>query len=353
MSSGNVRAGVVFLVMVFMTPLIAQDRTDVVVMKNGDRLTCEIKSLDSGVLHVKLDYIDGTVSIDWLKVARIESSRLFIVKTETGSIYTGRLTTLDAVAAEPIKIEVAAAEEEKVEVNRSDVVTIEPTSRSIWHRFRGDVSAGATYSKGNESTQYNLNASIEYTADRWLLGANFNSTLSSSRSSSASTRNQIAIEGVRLMRWKNYFYRGSGGFLQSSEQGIDLQSTLGGGVGRYFINTNRTQISLTGGLAFQRTNYTGSSAETSQNAAAVLIDAELRMFRFKKTNLEVTATLLPSITDPGRYYFKVNENFYIKLFRNLTWNLSFYGSWDNRPPNGLAGSDYGTTTGLGWTFGNK
>jgi len=37
----------------------------------------------------------------------------------------------------------------------------------------------------------------------------------------------------------------------------------------------------------------------------------------------------------------------------LTWNVSFYGSWDNRPPPTFSGSDYGTSSGLGWTFGNR
>jgi hypothetical protein len=67
-------------------PLGARDKTDVLIMNNGDHLTCEIKSLDSGVLYVSLDYILGTSSLQWSKVARIESKQLFIVKTQDGSV---------------------------------------------------------------------------------------------------------------------------------------------------------------------------------------------------------------------------------------------------------------------------
>ena len=42
-----------------------------------------------------------------------------------------------------------------------------------------------------------------------------------------------------------------------------------------------------------------------------------------------------------------------KFFHNFTWNISFYGNWDNQPPAGFSGSNYGTSSGLGWTFGNK
>ena len=61
--------------------LIARETSDVIVMNNGDHLTCKIKKLEAGVLYVGLDYADGDVSIDWRKVARIRSNQLFLVQT--------------------------------------------------------------------------------------------------------------------------------------------------------------------------------------------------------------------------------------------------------------------------------
>jgi hypothetical protein len=46
-----------------------------------------------------------------------------------------------------------------------------------------------------------------------------------------------------------------------------------------------------------------------------------------------------------------NASFYVKLLGDLKWNASFYGNWDNRPPPSFSGSDYGTSSGLSWTFG--
>jgi hypothetical protein len=34
--------------LLFCSPLFARDNTDVIVMKNGDRMTCEIKGLSAG-----------------------------------------------------------------------------------------------------------------------------------------------------------------------------------------------------------------------------------------------------------------------------------------------------------------
>src|SRR6478609_11968353 len=108
------------LTLLLATPLCARDKTDVLVMTNGDRLTCEVKGLDAGVLYVSFDYIDGTASVNWTKVARLESNQLFVVKTEGGAVYTGSLRTPDTPADRPVKIQIVAPEKEDV-LDRSQI----------------------------------------------------------------------------------------------------------------------------------------------------------------------------------------------------------------------------------------
>jgi hypothetical protein len=91
----------------------------------------------------------------------------------------------------------------------------------------------------------------------------------------------------------------------------------------------------------------------SQSLASGLVAANLQFFRFNKTNGSLDAVLLPVITEPGRVKFNMNGAYYIKITGNLSWNVSVYGNWDSRPPHGLSGSDYGSSSGLSWTFGNK
>jgi hypothetical protein len=125
-------------------------------MKNGDRLTCEVKGLDTGILYVSIDYIDGTSSVDWSKVARLESKQLFVVKTEDGSVYTGTLSTLETSAGRPVRIRVADTAARETGIDRSQITEMIATSDKSWQRFNGAVSFGAIYSKGNQSTQYSL-----------------------------------------------------------------------------------------------------------------------------------------------------------------------------------------------------
>jgi hypothetical protein len=349
----NIRVAVL-AALVLTTPLFARENTDVLVMKNGDRMTCQIKGLDAGVLYVSFDYIDGTTSVQWSKVARLESKQLFIVKTEDGSVYTGSLNTPETPVGQPVKIQIVESPEKEVMLDSPHIVGITETSEKFWQRFNGQLNFGVIYSKGNSSTQYNFGSQAEYLRERWSAQGSLSSTLSSSSGVSASTRNLLDLGSSRLLPWNKYFYAGLGSFLQSSAQGITLQTTIGGGLGRYFKNTNQSKISVLGGIAWQSTKYQPSVVPLgTQNLAAAVIAANFSFFRFSKTNLTATATLLPDLTQPGRVQFNTNTTYYVKLIGNLSWNLSFYGNWDNRPPAGFSGSDYGSSSGLSWTFGLK
>ncbi len=340
--------------LLMVAPLLARDSTDVIVMKNGDHLTGEIKGLNEGVLYISMQYIIGTSQVQWSKVDHIESKQLFLVKTEDGSVYTGALSTAETEAGRPMSIEVVEAPEQQVVLERTKVVQMDMTSERFWQRFNGDINTGIIYSKGNQSTQFNLGSDVSYPRERWSATASYNSTLATSTGVTASTRNQFNLGAQRLLRWNNWFYAGLGDLLQSSVQGIQLQSTMGGGIGRYLANSNRATVSVLGGFAWQRTEYSQSVVPAgTQNVAAGAVALNAKLFKFNKTNLNVLATVFPAISQPGRLYSSLNVTYYIKITGNLSWNASFYGNWDNQPPPTFSGSDYGTSSGLSWTFGNK
>ena len=162
-------------------------------MTNDDHFTGEIKGLKAGVLYVSMKYILGTSSVQWSEVARLESKQLFLVKTQDGSVYTGTLNTANIPSGRPMEIEVAETPGQEVKIDRSRIVEMDVTSAKFVQRFNGSVNTGIIYSKGNQSTQYNIGAQVSYPRERWAAGASFNSTLSASTGASASTRNQVDV----------------------------------------------------------------------------------------------------------------------------------------------------------------
>src|ERR1700733_126693 len=236
-------------------PLFARLSTDVIVMKNGDHLTGEIKGLNAGVLYVSMKYILGTSAVQWSEVARLESKQLFIVKTTDGLVYTGALNTPEVPADKIVQIQVVDTTGKEVSIARPKIVVMDVTSEKFFQRFNGSINIGSTYSKGNDSRQYTLGSQINYPRERWGAAATYNSTVTANTGASASARNQVDLDAFRLLRWNNWFYEGFGSLLQSSEQSINTQTTVGGGVGRFLKNTNAARISLIGGFAQQNTNY--------------------------------------------------------------------------------------------------
>jgi hypothetical protein len=351
----NKRLWISVLFLILAAPVFAREKTDVLVMKNGDHMTCEVKGLDAGVLYVSFDYIDGTASVDWSKVDRLESKQLFVVRTSDGVVYTGRLRTPEKAEDRPVRIQVVEVpDHESVAIDRSQIVGMVATSERFWQRFNGEASLGVIYAKANQSTQYSLGSQTAYVRERWNAGINYNSSLSSSTGAATSTRNSLNFIAIHLLPKENWFYSGLAGLLQSSEQQIALQSTLGGGIGRYLKNSERASVSVLGGGAWQGTNYDRAvSPSNKQNVAAALIYGDAKFFKFSKTSLDVTGALLPALSDPGRVRFNTNASYYIKIIGNLKWNVSFYGNWDNQPPLNIPGSDYGSSSGLSWTYGLK
>lgn len=335
--------------------LTAREKTDVIILVNGDTLTGEIKRLDSGVLYVALDYVDGTIAVQWSKVARLETKQLFIVRTQDGTLHTGTLSGAPVTAGGPVVVRVTGDQQRAVQLERSSIVNLSETSPRFFERFSGELDAGATESNGSDSVQYNLAAEVAYRRERWGLLTNINSNLSSSSGSDAASRNQARFIGYHFLGRGEWFYGGVGNVLQSSVQKLDIMGGAGAGLGRYLKNTNRMRLWVLGGVVMQTAQYSAEISPSSQKLAAGLLMANLSVFKFKRTNLDISASLFPAFSNPdrGRFYFDTNASYYIKIIGNLSWTFSFYGNWDSRPPEHSQGSDYGSSSGLSWTFGGR
>ena len=93
-SIGNLGCRIAFAIVVAVcasASLTARKKDDLVIMKNGDRITCEIKRLENGVLYIDPPYVLAAYGVDWTKVERVESKQAFTVVLTNGERYTGRI----------------------------------------------------------------------------------------------------------------------------------------------------------------------------------------------------------------------------------------------------------------------
>ena len=206
----------------------ARAKKDVIQFRNGDRITCEIIKLEKGYLYVKLDYADGTVAMDWSKIARVESAQNFVVADKAGKRYTGSLQNpAEGVTHEEpgeLKVQVAGPSASQI-IPANEVVEIDRTDTSFWPNLHGGMDAGLNFAKQQSRTQYNFQTNAFYQRTKWSAAANYESSFSGG-GDITDLRNDLALNVTRQLLSPRNFYMGLADFLQSDEQQLDLARRL-------------------------------------------------------------------------------------------------------------------------------
>lgn len=342
-----VRLGISIFIL-FGTQLGARPSKDILLLKNGDKWTCEIKKLDHGYLYVGLDYVDGTVQVDWTKIASIESSQLFVVTDEKGTVFVGPISVSNRVS-DSVPFLAVQTGQSPVKILKSDVTSIRQTETKFWHNLHGAVSAGSTFTKSNNQSQFSANANLSYIKRYWSASAEFQSTFTGSVSAPSDLRRDLTMSAMRVLNRSNYFVIGIGNLLRSDEQDLALRTTLGGGVGKLLISEERTRFYALGGAVWTREHYT-TTTPPFFNSAEGLVGTKLEYFRFKTTNYYISAFTYPSMSQAGRIRFDANTGVKYEIVKDLYINFNFYVNYDSQPPRGTTKSDYGGTSSLGWSF---
>jgi putative salt-induced outer membrane protein YdiY len=321
---------------------------DVVVMKNGDRLTGQVKKLESGVLYLDLDYVSGSVGVDWLQVDKVESSGGFQVLFKNGERVAGTISKVPETEAPGKDFEVRGRNAQ-LHTAAPDVVNMESSKRSFWRQLSGSIDFGYSFTSGNSQRQANSDASVGYLSTRWSSGASFVSSFSGQPGSSKTELVEVqSLDAVFVSR--NSFVAGLGDFLHSSQQDLRLRTTLGGGYGRYLIHTNQNVLGWLAGAVYTHETFTSAATQPPAQNAEGLLGLQYQLFRFKRYNLQSQILVYPGLSDIGRIRTTTKTTFSIKLVNNFHTDFSFWDNFDSSPPTGAKRNELGVSNNIGWTF---
>lgn len=324
------------------------NRHDTVLMKNGDRLTGEVKRLEQGVLYIQTDYFSGSVGLDWLQVEKVESTADYQITLSDGKRLTGKISKVEAEAAPGKDFKVHAPGGD-VPVAGTDVVEIESQKQSFWRQLKGSVDLGYNYTSGNGQSSLSSAADAKYVAAHWSAGAFYNASYSGQSGGTTTNLFQVQATGERFLS-RNSFLTGLSDFLHSSQQDLVLRTTLGAGYGRYLVRNNQNEFRWLVGADYTRGNYQSGLIQPTQQNSELLIGAGYQFFRFDRYSLQTQFLAFPGMSDFGRIRFTTNDTLSIKLSNNFRLNLSFWDNFDSRPPLSAQKNASGISTSLGWTF---
>ncbi len=318
-------------------------KTDVILLFNGDRVTCEIRSYDDGRLQVKTD-IASDIAIKWNKIVSITSDKRFEVETTDGAVHYGTL----APSTPPGRL-VVVEDGTSEEVEFLSVVRISPIYQTFWRRWQGSFDLGFNYTQANHYFQFNLNGDAAFRRPTFELSTNLSMFFTSQEGVPSNQRANYNVQYEKFLK-DRWLVAGIFAIDRNLQLGLDWRYSLGAGYGRYLMYTNRTQLTAIAGLAgMHEQPVTGTS--TNDLAAVFVAQYSTFTYDFPKVTIGATLSIIPYLTQSGRVRLNFNGMIKREIARDFYLSLSIFDNFDNKDPStGQAKNDWGPVLSIGYSF---
>jgi putative salt-induced outer membrane protein YdiY len=319
-------------------------KTDVVILVNGNAVTGEVKSLEFGSLRYSTDSM-GTVNIDWEDILSVTSQQDLQIELTDGTRYFGKIFPGD----ESYFVRIVTASEELV-VESSQVVRITPieTSERFLERLDGSFSLGLQTTKSTEVTTSNLAADVSYRTRKYLFGTRLNSSVTEQPNEPTTARQSVGLnyQRFRANRWFTDWFT-----TWEKNDALEIAGRAAAGValGRYIVQTNKSQFSLAVGAQGARTNYIGEEESATEGEGRI----EIRYLRRRltpETSFRFTSTIFPLLSDFSQYRAESDLILRREVFEDFFLELNVGYSYISEPTGDAEKSDYTATTSIGYSF---
>lgn len=322
-------------------------RGDVVTMKNGDRFTGEVKRLQSGVLYIETDYASDNLAVEWDQVQNVKSTATYLITLSNGKHVTGQLERLPGTAEIPDNVTILNGDK-SINIAPPEVVQIESRKSSWWRQLKGGLDAGTSFTSGNGQISANTDINATYTTEKWSASADLGTSFSDQNGGTKTNRNDFSFSAEKFLG-RNAYIGGLVDLLHSSQQDLDLRTTIGGGYGRFLKRTGTTDFRWIAGTVYTQENFSTVGQPSDSNAEG-LLGMGYDSYRFKVGEIHSQLLVFPGITDYGRIRVTTTNALVIKLTNNFHFTLSFWDNYDSRPPSTAKNNELGLSSAIGYSF---
>ena len=320
-------------------------RNDTVYMRNGDRITGEIKFMADDKLSYKTDRA-GTIAIEWPEVARIHSNNYFdIILTNEERLF-GSLKFADSTGYVVIKL----GSDEQVK-RTLDIISIERIKTSFWERLSGSLGLSVSYAKANSNLQINGNFDITHRTVKQVHMLKGSSVLTQTETSDLTERSNYSY-AIRLLHNPRWFSSYSIQYERNTELNIDSRYILFAGGGHYFTRRPKKEFYGVAGLAGNQ-EFTIAEPVTETTNLEFVVQGVFHQFRFRNPQLDIflNVTTYTSFTVWGRFRVDAEMKVLWELFNDFKWNITFYNNFDSRQAgSGDPNNDWSILSGITYTL---
>jgi Protein of unknown function, DUF481 len=299
-------------------------KTDVVTLLNGDRVTGEIKSYKQGRLTLDTTH-SGWISIKWNKIQSVQSDKLYDVETIDGEHHFGTL----ARSEPPGRLSIITSER-TLTVSFLDVFGLAFVGQKFWSRWEGSLDLGFNYTQSSNLVQFNLNGDATYRMRNYQFVTTLSSFFSRQDGQTSADRATYALYYDRFLakRW-----------IAEAGVGLDRNIQLG----------QKQLVLFVGGAGNHEQPVDGEGRFNAE--ATVGARYHYFMYDFPKVTLSASVQVFPSLTEGGRVRLEASGSAKREIVSDFYLSLSVYDSFDSRDPStGQAKNDWGPTLSIGWQF---
>ncbi len=310
-------------------------KTDTVLLRNGNIVTGEIKNMKFAKLSYDVDG-PGTISIKWEHIVKISSNKTFQVTMQNGDVL---ITRLDSVFFE------------QPNITLDRIIEIVRINDRFIQRLDGSINLGFNYAKSNSDLQFNFNSSITYRKPKAEINFKISSVITDNATDTMTKKQDATFDFYRKL--ENSFYLNVLlGWQQNTELGLENRFILPVVAGKILLNNNHQRLLTGAGLSGNLEQSSGSAEYSTSLEGMLIISFKEFKYSTPKISIDARVAIFPGISDWGRLRMSFNLSSKIEIFKDFNVGLNFYDDFDNRPPDGaLSKNDFGINFTIGYEFG--
>ncbi len=323
-------------------PALAQ-KTDVVILRNGDAVMGEVKEFQRGKMRFSTDAM-GTVYVEWPKIITLTTDKTFEIELEDGTKFFGSMSA----APEPDRLKVIVRRD-TFEIATQSVVRLQRIKSTFWRRLDGSIDLGFDYTQQNGKTDLALNGDVKYKVGLRNFKLTYGLTFSRQDDTDDISKLNLQFSYLKEFGYR-WFYAGSVSAEENSQLSLDIRGTVGGGIGRYFVQSNKVNFALLGGISYAREKFTDTEPD---NSVPAYVGADFQYFSWGDLDTDLSSRLvvMPVLNQSGRWRISFVTSFKREVVKDFYFNVSLNEFYDSQPPAEDANkNDLSLTTSFGWSF---
>ena len=334
----------IFLLLTTLPAVTIAARTDTALLVNGNVVTGEIESYEFGSLEYSTDSM-GTVKIDWEDIVGLTSNQNLQVEVSNGTRFLG-----NREAAEDRSHINVITEHGPVELSMDRIIRITPidVSDKLVYRLEGGMSLGLNSQSGSGVTIFDATADVRYRTELYLVGITLNSSVTDQPSEETQSNHtaRLNYQRFRPNRWYTDWFSS---WERNDELGIENRVSLGAGLGRYVVQTNRNQFSLMAGLQATRSEFTGEDPGATVGEGRLQIRYLHRNLK-PESSINFTMNVFPVLEDFSNYRTETSLILDRELINDLDFRIDIFHKYQSEPPSTGEKTDTGVITSLVYSW---